>query len=82
MFFVVYPDASITEKPTITIEYLKDGQPIGRGEVPLPAADALGRIPYIMSSPADAMPPGAYEIRAIAKQGNTTSQDTTVVTVE
>lgn len=82
MFFIVYPDPAIKDKATITLEYLKDGQPIGRGEVPLPAADANGRIPYVMSSPADAMPAGGYEIRAIAKQGNTTSQESTAITVE
>ena len=81
MFFVVYPDPSIAEKPQVVMEYVLDGKPIGRGEVPLPAADASGKIPYVMSSPAENMPPGNYEVRLLVKQGNTVAEDRAFVTV-
>ncbi|MDX2153985.1 MAG: VWA domain-containing protein [Bryobacteraceae bacterium] len=82
MFFVVYPDAAIAEKPHVTIEYIKDGQVIGKGDIDLPPADAQGRIPYVMSSPAENLPPGSYEIRAVVKQGDTVAEDRAFVTVE
>ncbi len=81
MFFVVYPDPNISDKPQVVMEYLLDGKPIGRGEVPLPAADASGKIPYVMSSPAENMPPGNYEVRLLVKQGNTAAEDRAFVTV-
>ena len=81
MFFVVYPDPAIAEKPQVVMEYVLDGKPVGRGEVPLPPADAFGKIPYVMSSPAENMPPGNYEVRLMVKQGNTMAEDRAFVTV-
>jgi len=80
-FFVVYPDPGIAEKPQVVMEYSLDGKIVGRGEVPLPAPDASGKIPYVMSAPAEGMPPGNYEVRVIVKQGATLAEDRTFVTV-
>jgi hypothetical protein len=81
MFFVVYPDPSIPEKPQAMMEYIKDGQSVGRGEVPLPAPDGQGRIPYVMSAPAETLAPGMYEVRVVVKQGSTAAEDRAFVTV-
>jgi VWFA-related protein len=81
MFFVVYPDPAIPDKPQAMMEYIKDGQSVGRGEVPLPAPDAQGRIPYVMSAPAETLAPGMYEVRVVVKQGNTAAEDRAFVTV-
>ena len=80
-FFIVYPDPSLPDKPQLTVEYLVDGQSVGKGEVPLPAADAKGQIPYVMSSPAEKMPPATYQIKAVVKQGSTVAEESTFVTV-
>ncbi|MFN7994264.1 MAG: VWA domain-containing protein [Bryobacteraceae bacterium] len=82
MFFVVYPDAKNPAKPVVQIEYLKDGQVVGKGDLELPAPDSQGRIPYIMGSQAGGMPPGEYEIRATVKQGAATAEDKTAVKIE
>ena len=82
VFFVVYVDPAINEKPQVILEYLKDGAVAGRGAVELPAADAQGRIPYVMSSPAASLPPGEYEIHAVVKQGATSAEDRAFVTVQ
>jgi VWFA-related protein len=82
IFFVVYPDRTSPEKPQAIMEYILDGKPIGRGEVPLPDPDANGRIPYVMSAPAEKMPHGTYEIRLIVKQGKTVAEERAFVTVE
>ena len=50
--------------------------------MPLPDADAQGRIPYVMTIPAAAIPPGMYQVRAVAKQGDSESSTETSVTIE
>jgi VWFA-related protein len=82
MFFVVYPDPSISAKPMVELEYIKDGQVVGKGALELPPPDAQGRIPYIMSSAASAMPPGEYVIHATVRQGSSSTEDRTTVKVE
>jgi VWFA-related protein len=82
LFFVVYPDSSMAAKPQGIIEYIKDGMVVGRSAIPLPDADAQGRIPYVMSSPAESMPPGSYEVRIAVKQGESITEERTFVTVE
>jgi hypothetical protein len=82
LFFVVYPDAKIPANPEGFVEYIKDGIVVGKGAIPLPAADAQGRIRYVMSSPAESMTPGTYEVRAVIKQGETRTEERAFVNVE
>src|SRR5215831_4247904 len=82
MFFVVYPEAGNSAKPMVELEYIKDGKVVGKGGLELPAADKQGRIPYIMSSSAEAMPPGEYVIQATVKQGASSAQEKTSFKVE
>jgi VWFA-related protein len=82
LFFLVYPDASIAAKPEAFVEYLLDGQTVGHGDVVLTAVDAKGRIPVIMSSSAEAMKPGTYEVRVVVKQGESATEERTSVTIE
>jgi VWFA-related protein len=81
-FFIVYQDASITAKPTVEIEFLKNGKSLTKVPMPLPEADAEGRIPYVMTIPAAAIPAGNYDIQATAKQGDTTSETKTTVSIQ
>ena len=82
IYFVIYPDAANSEKPQLTIEFIKDGQMVGSGSPPLPAPDNRGRIPYIATSSAESMPPGMYQIRARVRQGLMSVEDGTSFTVE
>lgn len=82
IFFVVYPDPAVTDKPKAALEFLQDGKQVAKLDVDLPAVDASGRIPFVVSAPADAMPPGAYEVHVVVKQGATAAEDRTFVTVE
>jgi VWFA-related protein len=82
LFFTVYPDAAIAGKPTVEIEFTQNGNVLQKVPMPLPAADAEGRIPYVMTIPAAAIPPGVYQIRATAKQGDTSSQAVATVKIE
>lgn len=80
-FFVVYPDPSIAEKPVALVEFSVDGKVIAKGQLPLPAADAQGRVPYVMSSPAESMPPATYLIHVTVKQGGSTAEEMAQVQV-
>jgi len=80
-FFIVHPDPALKDKPTASIEFLVDGSPIANAELPLPAPDAQGRIPYVMSVPADNMPAATYEIHVTVKQGSSKAEERMKVTV-
>jgi VWFA-related protein len=82
LFFTVYPDTANKAKPGVDIEILLAGKVLTKAPLPLPDADAKGRIPYVMTIPASAIPPGTYEIRATAKQGDTSAQAKTQVKIE
>jgi VWFA-related protein len=82
LFFTVYQDAAISDKATVEIEFMKDGQTLQKVPMPLPAADAQGRIPYVMTIPAAAIPDGTYDIRATAKQGSTSAVSTATIKFE
>jgi VWFA-related protein len=82
LFFTVYSDRALTAKPTVEIEFMQGGKTLQKVPMPLPDADADGRIPYVMTIPASAIPPGQYEIRATARQGSTASQSAVAVRIE
>jgi VWFA-related protein len=82
LFFTVYQDSSIPAKPTVVIEFLRTGKSLTKAPMPLPPADAQGKIPYVMTIPAATIPPGAYELLATARQGDTAAESRIVVNIE
>ncbi len=82
LFFTVYQDPAIPSKPTVSIEFLQAGKSLTKVPMPLPDADAQGRIPYVMTIPAAAIPPGTYEVLATAKQGDTAAESRITVKIE
>jgi VWFA-related protein len=82
LFFTVYADASIGGAPGVEIEFLQAGKVLTKVPMQLPAADALGRIPYLMTIPAESIPAGAYEVKATARQGATTASSSTEIVIE
>ncbi len=82
LFFTIYADASIPAAPTVQVEFLQGGASLTKVDLPLPPADAQGRIPYVMTVPAAAIPPGEYDIRAVARQGESAAESKTTVTIE
>jgi len=64
------------------MEYLLDGQTVGRGDVALSAPDTKGRIPCIMSSSTENMKAGTYEVRVVVSQGDSATEERTMVTIE
>jgi VWFA-related protein len=81
-FFVVYTASGAQEKPGLTLEFLLDGQVIARATPELTQPDALGRIAYIASSPAETFKAGRYELRAVVTQGQQTVEEHAFFVVE
>jgi hypothetical protein len=70
LFFVAYVPVGGTDAPQVTLEFLRDAQVVGRAEPALPAPDAAGRIPYVVSLPAGRFAPGHYEVTAELRAGS------------
>ena len=70
VFFVVYPDSSIGDKPKIQAEFLVDGAVLSKQVADLPAPDATGAIPMVINTAAK---PGDCEIRITAVQGKSST---------
>jgi VWFA-related protein len=77
LFFTVYQDPAISAKPNVEIEFMQGGKTLQRVPMELPAADSQGRIPYLMTIPAAAIPDGNYQIRATAHQGSSSTASST-----
>jgi VWFA-related protein len=82
LFFTVYQDPSISAKPSVEIEFRQGGQSLTKVPMQLPAADSQGRIPYLMTIPAASIPPGVYEVHAVARQGSSNSESVATVRIE
>ena len=82
LFFTVYQDASISAAPAVEIEFLQAGKSLTKVPMQLPAADAQGRIPYLMTIPAESIPSGSYEVRATARQGATIASAATMILID
>jgi VWFA-related protein len=81
-YVVIYPSKSSSDKPTLEMEFSKDGQVLGRGTPPLGNPDAQGRIQYVATVPLAQLPAGDYQVRFIAKQGGQTSDESVTFTIE
>ena len=82
LFFTVYRDASVAAAPAVEIEFLQAGKVLTKVPMQLPAADAQGRIPYLMTIPAESIPSGSYEVRATARQGASTASASTMIQID
>jgi VWFA-related protein len=74
-FFVVYPAAGLSDKPSLTLEFMLDGQVVARATPELSPPDASGRIAYITSAPTENFKPGRYELRAVVTQGGRATEE-------
>jgi VWFA-related protein len=78
VFFVVYPDRSIADKPKIQVEFLVDGQVLAKQTADLPAPDSTGAIPMVINTAAK---PGNCELRVTALQGNSSTKQSLTYTI-
>ncbi len=68
-YFAVYP-APGAPTPEASLQLLQDGKLIAQVPVPVPAADASGRIQVAGRLPIERLPAGTYDMRAVARQGD------------
>jgi hypothetical protein len=78
VYFVVYPDSSIADKPKIQAEFLVGGQVLAKQVADLPPPDATGAIPMVINTAAK---PGNCELRITAMQGPSSSKQSVAYTV-
>jgi len=77
-YLVVYPAASVADKPQLTMEFFnKEGASVGQASPDLPPAGKDGLIPYVASLPLANFGPGTYELRATVKQGASMAEEKT-----
>ena len=67
-YFAVYPVQG-GPAPESVIELLQNGTRVAQLPMPVPAADATGRIQQVGRLPLEQLAPGTYELRAVVKQG-------------
>jgi VWFA-related protein len=67
VYFVVYPDKTDSENARIEVEFLVNGQSLAKQTADLPAPDATGAVPMVVSA---ALKTGDCELKITAMQGN------------
>jgi VWFA-related protein len=81
-YVTLYPDPNNTEKPSLRMEFSKDGTMLGGGSAPIGGPDEQGRIQYVANAPLASLPPGNYEVKFVAKQGLETATENVSFSVE
>jgi hypothetical protein len=81
LFFTVYADRAAAGT-TVEVEILRSGASLTKSALQLPEPDGQGKIPYLMTIPAASIPSGAYEVRVVARQGDTSAVAATTVRIE
>jgi hypothetical protein len=65
----------------MTLEFLKDGKPLRRAEVAMPAADPDGNVRYIGNFPTNLFTPGTYDVKVGVTQAGATVADRASLTL-
>ncbi|HTP88883.1 MAG TPA: PA14 domain-containing protein [Bryobacteraceae bacterium] len=72
VYFIVAPDKAIREKPTLTVQLVRNGEVAATQTAPLPPPDASGRIPMLIGTAAQS---GSWEVQiGVVQGGETTAQ--------
>jgi VWFA-related protein len=78
VYFVVYPDKTDSEKARIEVEFLVNGEALAKQTADLPAPDATGAVPMVVSA---AIKAGDCELKITAMQGNSSASRSVKYTV-
>ena len=81
-YLVIYPSKADSAKTQLSMQFSKDGEPLGAGSPPLPDPDADGRIQYIATAPTDKLQPGNYQVVFLVRQGAEVARESTTFTLE
>jgi hypothetical protein len=81
-YLVIYPDKAESRKVQLSMQFSKDGEPLGAGSPLLPEPDADGRIQYIAIAPADKLEPGNYQVVFLVTQGDAVARESATFTLQ
>lgn len=81
-YVVIYPDKAESRKAQLSMEFSKDGEPLGAGSPPLPEPDSEGRIQYIAVAPSDKLEPGNYQVVFLVTQGDEVARESATFTLQ
>ena len=81
LFFMAYPEDAAAAPPEMTMEFVKDGKPVGRSVAVLPPPDPDGIIRFIGPIPTDSFPEGRYDLKIALKQGAGVCKEETAFTL-
>ncbi|HVO12786.1 MAG TPA: VWA domain-containing protein [Vicinamibacteria bacterium] len=77
VYFVVYGRSGAADSPRAELEIGRGSRTVRRGAVPLPAADASGRVAHLARVDLEGLAPGDYVLRlTVAQDGSTASERT------
>ena len=80
-FFTIRP-AKGGAAPTAELEILQNGKPLAKLPLPLPAADASGRIQFASALPLDSLSAGSYELKISVNDAKGAVSRSTAFTIE
>ncbi len=80
-FFTVRP-AKGSAAPTAELEIVQSGKSLAKLPLPLPAADASGRIQFASALPLDSLIVGSYELKISVSDGKTVVSRSVAFTIE
>jgi hypothetical protein len=80
-FFTIRP-AKGGAAPTAELEILQSGKPLAKLPLPLPAADASGRIQFASALPLDSLSAGGYELKISVTDAKSAISHSAAFTVE
>lgn len=75
LYFHVTPLGTLAEQPTLTLEFYREGDLVARAPAELDRPGPDGRIPYLAVSDVSKLNPGEYELRVVARQGQTAAEE-------
>lgn len=81
-YLVIYPDKAESRKVQLSMQFSKDGEPLGAGSPPLPEPDADGRIQYIAIAPTEKLEPGNYQVVFLVTQGDEVARESATFTLQ
>jgi VWFA-related protein len=74
LFLLVYPTLA-AGAADLSLELLRDGQPVAQARPPLPAPEPDGRIAWVGGLSTKSLAPGRYEVVATVRQGDESAEE-------
>lgn len=83
IYCVIYTGGQGAPRPQLFMEFIAEGQSLGKAEAPLPEPDETGAMPYIANIPAEKWPAGQYEVKAtVVQAGAVVAEETANFVIE